>query len=106
MLGRASSEAKREHPEVIEIIWYGSFTRRDFTPYSDIDIAVIVKNSGKRFVERQDDFVDYFRKVPLDVNLVVYTPDEIERMSQGGNRFAEEILSGLRLSGGAFLKDD
>lgn len=35
--------------------------------------------------------------IPLDVNIVVYTEKEIEKMLEKGNRFVREILDGLPL---------
>jgi len=32
---------KRNYPEVVKIILFGSFAKNNYTPYSDIDIAII-----------------------------------------------------------------
>lgn len=96
-LKRIAGKIKAEHPEVIEINLFGSFAKKDFTPYSDIDIAIIVKKTDKSFIERTDNFIDYFIEVPFDVNLIVYTTQEINQMVKDGGSFAIEIKKGIRL---------
>jgi predicted nucleotidyltransferase len=96
-LEKIAIEIKNSHPDVKDIILFGSFSKMDFTPYSDLDIAIIVNKTGKRFVERTDDFIDYFMEIPLDTNLIVYTVEEIDRMTKSGDRFIKEIGKGIRL---------
>jgi len=38
-------------------------------------------------------FLDYFKEVPFDVNIIVYTKDEIEKMEKDNNIFIKEVLS-------------
>lgn len=96
-LQKIAIKIKDEHPEVKEIILFGSFSKKDFTPYSDIDLAIIVEKTDKRFIERMDNFIDYFIEVPFDTNLIVYTSQEINQMVKGRNSFAIEIKKGIRL---------
>ena len=59
-LKEAASKIKVEHPKVIKIILFSSFAKKTFTPYSDIDIAIIVKDTiKKKFSQRQDDFIEF-----------------------------------------------
>ena len=97
VLKQISSKIKKQHPEVVKIILFGSFAKNDFTPYSDIDIAIIVKETFKNFVLRQDDFIDYFKKLNFDVNVVVYTLDEIKKLKKENNMFVKDILRGIQL---------
>lgn len=96
-LKKIADKIKAEHPKVNEITLFGSFSKGDFTPSSDIDIAIIVDKTDKRFIERSDDYVDYFTEFPFDTNLVVYSAEEIDRMIKNGNSFAIEIKKGIRL---------
>jgi predicted nucleotidyltransferase len=88
---------KRNHPEVVKIILFGSFAENNYTPYSDIDIAIIVEKTSKNFVLRQDDFIDYFKNLNFDVNILVYTQNEIEKLKKENNKFVKEILQGKEL---------
>lgn len=98
LLKGISKKIKAKHNEVREVILFGSFSKKDFTPYSDIDIAIIVDETDKKFIKRADEFIDYFIEVPLDVNLIVYTAEEISKMVNAGNNFIKEIIiKGVRL---------
>ncbi len=97
LLKEIATKIKDEHPEVNEIVLFGSFARRDYTPYSDIDIAIIVDHSDKKFIERADDFIDYFAEILLDVNLIIYTSSEIDKMIKTESGFLKEVMSGERL---------
>lgn len=82
--------AARFHPE--KIILFGSWAWGQPGPDSDIDLLVI-KESDKSRVERQRELSDLLfpRRVPLD--LLVYTPDEIdEKIRKDGNLFLEDIV--------------
>lgn len=92
-----AEKIKHVHPSVLKIILFGSFSERNFTPFSDIDIAIILKDTEKNFLERQDEFIDYFRGIPFDVNLLIYTEEEFNRMLQNLNNFAVEIEKGIIL---------
>lgn len=97
MLQEISIKIKTDHPEVNEIILFGSFSKNEFTPWSDLDIAIIVEQTDKSFIKRLDDFLDYFLPFPLDVNLAIYTSKEKSKMLTEGNRFIREILKGINL---------
>lgn len=96
-LREIAHKIKSEHPEVEEIILFGSFSKNSYTPYSDIDIAIIVSGTRKDFIKRQDDFIDYFSSLPFDVNLVVYTSKEFNDMLKQQNNFVREVREGLSL---------
>ncbi len=77
----------KDMPLVREVILFGSFAGEEYTPRSDVDIAIVVDSSDRDFVERSDDFLGYFADLPFDVNIVVYTSQEVERMIRDRNRF-------------------
>ncbi len=52
-----------------------------------------IKESRKHFIERSDDYIPYFKGIPFDVNILVYTEDEIKVMLKEGNQFIKEILA-------------
>lgn len=96
-LEEIAARIRRECPQVREVLLFGSFARGDFTPRSDVDVAVLLNEDGGPFLKRADAFLDYFADLPLDVNLVVYMQDEMERMLAGGNRLAKAIVEGVPL---------
>jgi predicted nucleotidyltransferase len=60
-------------------VLFGSFARGTQTRKSDIDL-LIVKKTSKRFFDRYDDFKEVYRLLEdYDVEMFIYTPEEIER---------------------------
>ena len=76
---------------------FGSYARNTQDEYSDLDI-LIVKKTSKAFFNRFRDFPDLYKLgVPLD--LLIYTPDEFEKMKRSHNPLVEYILqNGLKIS--------
>ncbi len=68
----------REHPEVIRIGYFGSYARGDWGPGSDLDLVIVVDRSEKPFIYRAADFP--YEKLPVPVDLLVYTLEECERL--------------------------
>ncbi len=65
--------------DVQKVILFGSLATGRIGKSSDIDL-IIVKRSDKKFLDRMDEFYEKLDpKVSLDV--MVYTPEEFERMS-------------------------
>lgn len=96
-LKEIAEEIKLKHSGIKEIILFGSFSKKEYTPQSDIDIAIVIDKTEKKFIERADEFIDYFSEIPLDVNLIVYTFEEIDKMAKSENYFIREIMDGIRL---------
>jgi predicted nucleotidyltransferase len=69
-------------PKVHKIILFGSYAegRRDL--FTDLDI-VVVMDSELDFVSRTAQLYSQLR-TGVDMDLLVYTPQEFERLSQGG----------------------
>jgi predicted nucleotidyltransferase len=45
------------HPEVEEIVVFGSFAKGTYSPGSDIDVFILLSHSNKRIRERIPDFL-------------------------------------------------
>lgn len=76
---------------VEQILLFGSFARGDYTPLSDIDLMIIVKHTAEPFPTRRDRYIGYF-KLPFDLNILVYTVEEIEQMKARQNDFLATVL--------------
>jgi predicted nucleotidyltransferase len=83
---------KKDIPAVKRIMLFGSFARKNYTPESDVDILVIMQHIDVPFLERRDILEPYFRDIPLDVNVIVYSEQEIHRLSTGSNTFIADVL--------------
>jgi len=60
------------------ILLFGSMARGDIGSESDIDL-IIVKETDKKFLDRLDEF---YEDADIAMDLLVYTPDEFERMKK------------------------
>jgi len=89
----------QEHPEVVAIILYGSFPKGTFTPQSDIDLLIVLKESREGILDRIPHFLDLYLPFPSDV--LPYTVGELRRLFERSPKFKNEILSsGQILFGG------
>ncbi len=62
-----------------KIYLFGSYSRNDFSENSDIDLFII-KNTSKRKIERNQEVRKCIKNYPLTgLDLVVYTPTELEK---------------------------
>ncbi len=91
-LKQISLSIKNTHSEVEDILLFGSFARGDYTPDSDIDILLILTHSDQPFLERSGRFISYFEGIPFDVNMLIYTHDELVKMQKKNNPFILEVL--------------
>jgi predicted nucleotidyltransferase len=78
----------QEKPEVKKVVLFGSLAQNRATAFSDADILIEVANSSKRFIDRPDEFREYFEGVGFNVDLLVYTQEEIAQ----GLPFIERAL--------------
>jgi predicted nucleotidyltransferase len=78
----------REIPEILKVISFGSYAsgRRDL--FTDLDLIVIVETE-KEFIRRTADLYQVL-KSDVDLDLLVYTPEEFDRMKEG--RFLQKAL--------------
>jgi len=91
-LKEKSISIKADHPEIIKILLFGSFSKGNFLPESDIDILLIIEATDIPFLERKERFRPFFRDIPFDVNILVYTKSEIDLMHENGNLFIKDIF--------------
>jgi len=71
----------REIPEILKVISFGSYVsgRRDL--FTDLDLIVIMETK-KEFIQRTADLYQ-FLKCEVDLDLLVYTPEEFNKMKEG-----------------------
>lgn len=66
---------------IISLVIFGSYSRGDFTTYSDLDILIILNQCGEKYRERLDEFFKMVDKLnlPFEVFPVILTKNEAER---------------------------
>jgi uncharacterized protein len=79
------------HPEITEVVLFGSLVRGTPVPGSDVDLLLILEDSDRPFLDRIPPLLP--TGFPTAVDVFPYTRAEIERMKQEGNRF---VLGALR----------
>lgn len=77
------------HPE--KIILFGSYAYGKPTPHSDVDLLVILKTNAS-LKERSWMVSRLLLPRPFPVDLLVKTPQEIEKALKSGDFFVQEIL--------------
>ena len=75
-----------------QMILFGSLARGATHEWSDIDLA-IVKDTSRRFIDRIGD-VFWLVRPKLALNVVVYTPQEVEEMVKSGHYFWRDEITG------------
>ena len=75
-----------------KIILFGSYAYGTPTPDSDVDLLVIMETTAPH-VERYLSVSRLLRPRLFPVDILVRTPDEIERALRSGDFFIQEILS-------------
>ena len=93
---KSCEQIKKVHGHVQKILLFGSFLKQNYTPESDVDILIIVEDDDTHFLKRKDLFSIFFEDIPFDVNIAVYTTEELGRMLKEGNLFIKSVLSEAR----------
>jgi len=79
------------HPEIEEIVLFGSLVTGTPVPGSDVDLLIIVSGCDRPFLDRIPIFMP--SSFPVGMDVFPYTREEIERMKREGNRF---VLGAIR----------
>jgi predicted nucleotidyltransferase len=79
--GEAGSAPEAYGPE--RIILFGSRARGEADPWSDYDI-IVIKRTDQPFMERLREMVPYLVEFERPAEILVYTPEEFERMQETG----------------------
>ncbi len=82
--------AKELHPE--KIILFGSYAYGRPTPDSDVDLFVVMKTRS-RHATRSWAVSKLLIPRPFPVDILVYTPREVELAIKHGNFFIQEIVT-------------
>lgn len=76
--------------EAQRIILHGSLVRGDWNRASDIDL-IIVKDTNLPFIKRIGEVMDLC-DTTMNVEPLIYTPEELAAMLAAGNSFLEKAL--------------
>jgi predicted nucleotidyltransferase len=88
-----AAQALKQNPNVAKVYLFGSFVRGDYTPGSDADISIILKNDERRMIDRIPEYLGYFAEVKVPVDVFPYTLAEVDAMKASNNSLWREILA-------------
>jgi len=75
----------------MEISLFGSLARGDYAPGSDADLFILVEEDGQRPMDRIPRFLRLFAKGPIGVDVLAYTPAEVQTMQRERNLLLAQI---------------
>ena len=78
-------------PEVLKVILFGSMARGDAVPGSDVDLLVVVAESGRSFLHRIAEY--RLSGIPVGVDVFPYTQQEFDKMLAEGNGLIRQALA-------------
>jgi len=90
-LNKIAAEIRQAHPDVLEISLFGSLARGDHAPGSDADLFILVEEAEQRPMDRIPRFLRFFSRGPIGVDVLVYTPVEVETMRRERNLLLAQI---------------
>lgn len=76
---------------VHRVILFGSRARGDADEYSDTDL-VIIAETDRAFPDRCRDYLDLLEVIAPPVEMLIYTPEEFERMQEEERPFLMQVL--------------
>ena len=74
-----------------QVILFGSHARGEATEHSDVDLLVVAKSDLPRFKRSRQVYVS-LRPYPFGMDLLIYTPEEIEEARQSPLSFVSTAL--------------
>lgn len=78
-VGRLVDRWIADHPEIERIIWFGSRTRGNYGPQSDVDLCIVLSSSNQpRIVDRIPDFLP--NQFPSGIDVFPYTREEFDNL--------------------------
>jgi predicted nucleotidyltransferase len=73
-------ELLTRHPEVEEVIVFGSFVNDTYAPGSDLDVFIVLREANESPRERISGFIP--RQFPLPVDVFAFTRSEMAELSE------------------------
>jgi len=90
-----AKDLKANHPEIIRVIWFGSWIMGGYSPGSDVDLCIIVDHAAKAHRDRPVRYLPHGFPVGLDI--CVYTEKEFKKLSCSHGEWHAAILEGVEV---------
>jgi len=79
------------HAGAERVVLFGSYAKDSAHEASDVDLLIVAESDLPRF-KRSRDLYKLFRPYPFAMDLVVYTPAEVEKGKQSPLSFISTVL--------------
>lgn len=89
-LQRAVKDLANRHPEIEQVVLFGSLARGGAVPGSDADLLLVLRDSEEPFLERSVRYRP--AEIGVDMDLVVYTRQELDQLLADDNAFVAQAL--------------
>lgn len=86
-----AADAAAQHPDLLELGYFGSYARGDWGVGSDLDIVAIVAQVSTPFERRA--LTWNLSQLPAPADILIYTQTEWQRMQAKGGRFAKMLTN-------------
>ncbi len=73
------------------VILFGSYAKDEVAEHSDVDFLVIAESNQPRF-KRSRELYGMFRPYPFAMDILVYTPQEVEEETKSPLSFVSTVL--------------
>jgi len=90
-----AAQLRKSYPEVMRIIWFGSWVNGLPAPGSDVDLCIILSSSDKTARDRISDYLPL--GFPVGIDLFTYTQAEFEHLQQSSPSWFAAITSGVEI---------
>ena len=91
-LKRISAALIKKNRRITKIYLFGSFAEAKDGVYSDADILVVLKHDTRRMLDRIPEFILKFSEAPVPVDVLVYTQQELQKMTEEKSPFILRIV--------------
>ncbi|HOJ39587.1 MAG TPA: nucleotidyltransferase domain-containing protein [bacterium] len=89
-LKKWKEKLSREHPEVKRVGYFGSYATGSYTPSSDLDVILVLRDCPRPFPAR---LADYSAEgIPVACEVFPYTEKEIEQLGKEDSPWIKQIL--------------
>jgi len=93
LLNRALTEVFENVPDILSVILYGSVSRGEEGPFSDIDLLVVTDDGAQAEEILEERAVAFLRRYGNLLSFIVMSSDEFRQDYREGDDFLREVLS-------------
>jgi predicted nucleotidyltransferase len=90
------AQLRQSHPEIEQVLWFGSWVTGIPTPGSDVDLCLILSSADLPLRERLPKYLP--KGFPVGIDLFVYTRTEFDSLLEASPGWYHAICSGIEIA--------